>query len=216
VLNGDGRATPGSVTDVSGVSTGGRFLVLVTGYAAAGKTTIAPLLAKELDALWISRDRIHEMVYSGWQPEHPALTSESYDPRVGDSVFLEGSVVWRIFLWMLQLTTARTPVVADTPFNHDWNRSMFEAAAMEIEVPMIEVALHGDPGVLLDRARLRAASGQVHEIKARFSVNGARYYVSPYKPVLPANQVIDVDTTDLDRVDIFDVAVQVRARINRS
>ena len=32
-------------------------------------------------------------------------------------------MVWRIFLWMLQLTTARTPVVADTPFNHDWNRS---------------------------------------------------------------------------------------------
>jgi len=60
---------------------------LVTGHAAAGKTTIAEKLAEELDALWISRDRIHEMVYSGWEPHHPALSSETYDPQVGESVF---------------------------------------------------------------------------------------------------------------------------------
>ena len=41
---------------MSDVSPGSRFLVLVTGYAAAGKTTIAPLLAKELEALWISHN----------------------------------------------------------------------------------------------------------------------------------------------------------------
>lgn len=142
---------------MSSVSTGHRFLVLVTGYAAAGKTAIAPLLADELDALWVSRDRIHEMVYSGWEPHHPALTSETYDPRVSDSVFFGGSVVWNLFLWMLQRTTTRVTVVADTPFNHDWNRSMFEAAANEIELPIVEVALHGDPEVLLQRARLHAA-----------------------------------------------------------
>ena len=201
---------------MSEVSAGSRFLVLVTGYAAAGKTTIAPLLAKELEALWISRDRIHEMVYSGWEPQHPALTSETYDPRVGESVFQEGSVVWNIFLWMLQRTTHHTPVVADTPFNHDWNRRMFAVVATEIEVPMVEVALHGDPDVLLRRARLRAASGRVHEIKARFSVNGAAYYASPYRPVLAEDQVIRVDTTDLDAVNIPELAEQVRAGIDRA
>lgn len=200
-----------AVVDVSEA----RFLVLVTGYAAAGKTTIAPRLAEELDALWISRDRIHEMVYSGWEPEHPALTSETYDPRAGDSVYLEGSVVWSIFLWMLQRTTTRTPVVADTPFNHDWNRTMFEAAAADINVPMVEVALHGDPEVLLERARLRAVSGEVHEIKARFSVNGTAYYRSPYKPVLADEKVVRVDTTNLDRVNVASVAQQVRAQLGR-
>lgn len=35
------------------------FLVLVTGHAAAGKTTLAPKLAEELGAIWISRDTIH-------------------------------------------------------------------------------------------------------------------------------------------------------------
>jgi predicted kinase len=202
------------VTAVVGVPEA-RFLVLVTGYAAAGKTTIAPRLADELDALWISRDRIHEMVYSGWEPEHPALTSKTYDPRVGDSVYREGSVVWSIFLWMLQRTTTRTPVVADTPFNHDWNRTMFQAAAAEINVPMIEVALHGDPDVLRERARRRAASGEVHEIKARFSVNGAAYYQSPYKPVLEDEKVVHVNTTNLDRVDVESVAEQIRVHLGR-
>ena len=200
---------------MSEVSPGGRFLVLVTGYAAAGKTTIAPLLAEELEALWISRDRIHEMVYSGWEPQHPALTSETYDPRVGDSVFQEGSVVWNIFLWMLHRTTHHTPVVADTPFNHDWNRRMFAAVATEIEVPMVEVALHGDPDVLLRRARLRAASGRVHEITAKFSTNDASYYAPPYRPVLAEDQVIRVDTTDLEAVNVPEIAEQVRAGIRR-
>lgn len=185
----------------------------MTGFAAAGKTTIAPVLADRLDALWISRDRIHEMVYSGWEPKHPALFSESYAPRVGDSVYMEGSVTWSIFLWILQRTTTRTAVVADTPFNHDWNRSMFREAAASIDVPMVEVALQGDPDVLLERAVRRAASGDVHEIKAKFSVNGPEYYASRYQPVLPDDQVVHVDTTDIDGLNIDGVVEQVHARL---
>ncbi len=186
-----------------------RFLVLVTGYAAAGKTTLAPLLADELDALWLSRDRIHEMVYSGWEPQHPALTSPSYDPEVGGSTYREGAVVWNVFLWMLQRVTTRVPVVADTPFNHEWNRTMWAEAAREIAVPVVEVALVGDPDVLLQRARARAASGEVHEIKARFSVRPERYREGPYRPVLPDDRVVQVDTTDLARVDVAAIAESV-------
>ena len=187
-----------------------RFLVLVTGYAAAGKTTLAPMLAAELDALWISRDRMHEIVYSGWDPEHPALTSPTYDPEVGGSTFREGAVVWNLFLWMLQRVTTRVPVVADTPFNHDWNRTMFAEAAGRIDVPMVEVALVGDPDALLQRARTRAASGEVHEIKAKFSVKPDRYLSGPYQPVLPEDRVVRVDTTDLNRVDVAAMAESVR------
>ncbi len=133
------------------------------------------------------------MVYSGWEPHHPALSSETYDPQVGESVFFEGAVVWNIFLWTLQKVSARVPVVADTPFNHDWNRSMFEETAQTICVPIIEVALGGMGDVLLQRVRVRAASGEVH-VKAKFSVNPARY-TQPYHPVLPEDRAITVIPT---------------------
>jgi predicted kinase len=191
-----------------------RYLVLVTGYAAAGKTTLAPKIADELGALWISRDRIHEMVYSGWEPRHPALFQDDYDPRIADSTYYEGRVVWNIFLWMLQRTTTKTAVVADTPFNHDWNREMFHAAAELIQVPMVEVALHGHPKVLLERARRRAASRSVHEITARFSVNRDRYYSGDYEPILPADRVVKIDTTDLDAVEVPPIARAIRKKLN--
>lgn len=190
------------------------FLVLVTGHAAAGKTTLAPRLADELDALWISRDTIHEMVYSGWDPRHPSLSSEQYDPQIGESTYYEGAVVWRIFLWMLAKVTARVPVVADTPFNHEWNRAMFNEAAPGITVPMIEVALHGDPDVVLERARIRASAPGSHELN-RFAPNSTRHRSGPYQPVLESTHVIHVDTTDLDAVDIPDIARQVRDRLHR-
>lgn len=186
------------------------FLVLVTGHAAAGKTTLAPRLAAELDAIWLSRDTIHAKVYSGWEPAHPALTSNQYDPQIGDSTYYEGKVVWDLFLWMLTTVTPHQPVVADTPFNHAFNRDMYADASAAWDFPVVEVALHGDPATLLKRARRRAAQPGVHEIKARFSVRPERYE-QPYQPVLDSARVVAVDTTDLDAIDVAEVAASVRS-----
>lgn len=124
--------------------------------------------------------------------------------------------MWNIFLWIVQRVSARVPVVADTPFNHGWNRSMFLEAAKEIRVPIVEVALQGDLDVLLHRAQQRAASGEIHELKARFSVNPRWYYESRYRSVLPEEQVLRVDTTDLDGVDVDALAADVRDRLAAS
>ncbi len=104
-------------------------------------------------------------------------------------------------------------MVADTPFNHDWNRRMFRQAVKEINVPIIEVAFEGKPEVLLERARLRAASGERHEIKARFSVNPAGYYEAAYQPVVAEPQVLRVDTTELGSVDVGALASRVLALV---
>lgn len=195
----------------------GSFLVLVTGHAAVGKSTIAPLLARELDAVWISRDAIHERIYSGWEPRHPALFSEQYDPVIGGSTFAEGKVNWSIFLWVLQQVVSHAPVVADTPFNHAWGREMFAAAAANIAAPMLEVVLTGDPDVLLARARERAERamrGDGHEIKARFAGQNPRsYYEHPYEPVLDAARAITVDATDLGSVNVAEMAAMVRGQL---
>ena len=191
------------------MSTPSTFLVLVTGHAAAGKTTVAPQLADRLGATWISRDAIHSKVYSGWRPAHPALTSDQYDPQVDGNTYFEGAVVWDLFLWMLATVTPHHPVVADTPFNHPWNRDMFYEASASWTFPVVEVALHGDPATLLAMARHRAQQPGVHEIKARFSVRPEKYE-HPYQPVLDESRVVRVNSTNLDAVNPVDIATSVR------
>lgn len=182
----------------------------MTGHAAAGKTTFAPKLADELGAMWISRDTIHSKVYSGWKPAHPALSADHYDPQIGGNTYFEGGVVWDIFLWMLATVTPHHPVVADTPFNHPWNREMFYEQSASWTFPVVEVALHGNPTALLNRARRRAQQPGVHQIKARFSVRPEKYE-QPYQPVLDGSRVVRVDTTDLDAVNPTEIAEEVRA-----
>ena len=188
------------------------FLVLVTGHAAAGKTTVAEKLAEQLDATWISRDAIHAKVYSGWKPQHPALTAGHYDPQIDGNTFFEGGVVWDVFLWLLNRVVPHPPVVADTPFNHPWNRDLFYEAADGWSFPVVEVALDGDPATLLARARQRAQQPGVHPIKARFSVRPERYEKA-YQPVLAEERVVRVDTTDLDAVDVAGVAQRVLQQV---
>lgn len=191
------------------------FLVLVTGHAAAGKTTVAEQLAGHLDAIWISRDAIHAKVYSGWKPQHPALTTDHYDPQVDGNTFFEGGVVWDIFLSMLTAVAPHHPVVADTPFNHPWNRDMFQQEAAGWRFPVVEVALDGDPATLLSRARRRSQQPDVHQIKARFSVRPERYE-NAYRPVLAEDQVIHVDTTNLDDVNPAHFSHVIRNRLAES
>ena len=92
---------------------------------------------------------------------------------------------------------------------------MYAAASAAWDFPVVEVALHGDPVTLLDRARRRAAQPGVHEIKARFSVRPERYE-APYQPVLDPADVIAVDTTSLDAVDTAEVAASVRRLLSSS
>jgi len=139
------------------------------------------------------------------------LTADQYDPRVGEATFFEGRVVWSIFLWMLSRTSEHVPVVADTPFNHDWNRAMFGQARAEMAVPVVEVALNGDPEALHARAHKRARQPGVHAIKATFSLNPPAYYERAYRPVLPEQQVIGLDVSDLSSVNAPDVAARVRS-----
>ena len=121
-----------------------RYLVLVTGFAAAGKSTLAPRIANELGALWTaataSRDGLLRVGTAAPRtlPGHPRPPRRRLDILRGP-----GGVEH------LSLDAAtrhpKAAVVEDTPFNPGWNRAMFNDAAASITVPMVEVALHGEP-----------------------------------------------------------------------
>jgi hypothetical protein len=155
------------------------------------------------------------MVFDGWQPHHPA-TPDKYDPEVDGNTFDEGRVNWSIFLWMIEKIAPEVTVVAETPFNHSWNRDMFADVRGRLNIPIVEVALVGDAAALLARVRGRAERPGAHAIKARFSVAGAeRLLREPFQPVMDPARVIEVDTTDLDTVDVSKIASDVAQRVRR-
>jgi predicted kinase len=190
---------------------GERFVLLVTGHPGAGKSTLGPRIADELDAVCISRDAIHQSVFDGWEPHHPATKSQ-YDLVVNGSTFSEGKVNWGLFLWMIETVSRRVGVVAESPFNSQLVRDRFLAVSAHWGVPVAEVALVGEPGALMERVRARAMAADAHVIKARFTVDGAeRLLEHPYVPVLDPARVVHVDTTDLGAVDVPAVARAARA-----
>lgn len=190
------------------------FVVLLTGHPAAGKSTLARPLASALRAVCLSKDQVRFRVFDGWKPSHPRLGGQEL--RVGTSVFDEDAVVWSTFFWAVRETVEVAPVVAETAMTRTQNRVEVASFVTSLDVPAVEVLLSAPPEALIKRHQGRLAKPETHAAYRQFPTGTAdRLLGKPYKPLLDARAVVDVDATVPSEIDVQDLAHRVRQRVSR-
>jgi predicted kinase len=190
----------------------GRFIVLLTGHPASGKSTLAGPLARALSAVCLSKDQVRYRVFDGWRPEHPVF-SRTPILQVGDAHFDEDRVVWSIYFWAIDAAVAIAPVVAETAMTRQVNRDDMSRFLATLDVPVIEVVLRPSLDTLLQRYEARRESPHAHRIYRTFPPGTeSTLLAEPYQPLLESRRVIEV-TGDSSNIDVSELATNVKEHL---
>jgi predicted kinase len=168
-----------------------RALVVVTGLAASGKTTVAQPLAEALDVPLVAKDVIKEALFE----------------TVGT-----GDHEWT---WLLS-RAADAALVRIAPgldaavLDNYWRPETIEALSTAVAAPIVEVYCRVDPAVAAERflARVRHA-GHGDAERDPDDVRRAAVAVASRFPIKTLGPVVEVDTAS--PVDIAAVAADVVA-----
>jgi predicted kinase len=163
--------------------------VLVSGFPAAGKSSLSKRLGGDLGFVVVCRDRLVgdsglRNVQSFLPPERSALIPAATDRLVD---FMTDAVL-----------NAGHGVIIDNNFNWPEQRAHVRRLLDRRRCPRVEVCLWGDPGVLKARYAARADPLMDEYLSGVFDVAVAR----PREPVLASpDSVFEFDTSDLSDLE---------------
>jgi predicted kinase len=175
-------------------------LILVAGAPASGKTTIARRLARALRLPLICKDTLKESLF-----DHLGTGDREWSRRLGYGV------VQAMYALAGEILAAGASLILESTFVHPDTPAELQELLRATGARLFVVYCHAAPQVLSARfnARTRADRhpGHLDETTATpATFAGARW---PDRPAYPG-QVIDVDTTDFDAVDIDAIVRRVR------
>ena len=184
-------------------STNKSHLIVVTGRPAAGKTTLAKFLAKELGLPLVSKDSIREVLFDqlGWKD------------RAWAQLLGRASINLMFYFAEAQLE-AGCSLIMDNSFAPTLSTARFQAFQIQYKTGIIQIVCNADAETLFRRFYDRARSGDRHlghgdeavldELRANLSKE-----LSQIMDL--GGPVISVDTTDFTQVDHGAIARQVEA-----
>jgi len=175
-------------------------LVVVSGPAGSGKTTLAHRLARAVACPAIVRDEIKEGM---------AHTAGDYTPEVADELALSASSAF--FETLRFLIERGVTVVAEAAFqDHVWTpnlASLAKLAAIRV------IQCHTDPGTATGRIAERAATRQAHPDRALLAaLRQDEGYFSGFRRVVIDAPSLDVDTTDGYRPSLGEIVAFAQTR----
>ena len=127
------------------------MLLIVNGYPASGKTTLARALSRELRWPVVTKDVIKEQLFD-------RLGATDYQ----DSKRLGIAAIEVMFMVAGELLAVGTSAIIESPLIPSYDDARVRALERETDCLTVQVVLTGDPDVLFERYRTRAERGERH------------------------------------------------------
>jgi len=168
-------------------------LIITTGRPAAGKSTLAKWLSKELGIPFFSKDNIREVLFEGlgWK-------DRKWGQRLG-----RVSIDIMFYLADMQLE-AGCSVILDNSFDPSLSAARFRALKTKYGIETIQIVCDSVKETLFNRFRERAIAGHRHQGHGDNDVlEDLRIYLAKEQSLVMGigGTIIEVDTTDFSKVD---------------
>lgn len=174
-------------------------LVIITGLPASGKTTIGKELARRKNIPFISKDDIKEHMFDGlgWKDREwsKKIGLASYD---------------LLYYFTEALLRAGTTFILESNFKPEFDNQKFATLSEKYDFDVVQILCKADGEVLFERFKKRSESGQRHPghvDTGNYDEFKKSLLSGRCEPLSLSGNVIEVDTTDFDKVDL-DVLLQ--------
>ncbi|HRW06316.1 MAG TPA: AAA family ATPase [Caldilineaceae bacterium] len=177
-------------------------IILITGYPATGKTTLARVLATELGLPLLHRDGMKETLADtlGWSDDEWSLKL--------------GAATWELLYHLVDtLLRANVSQVVESNFSPKHASPRWQQIYQQYQPQILQLRCEADPDLVIDRFHARVAAGDRHPIH-RYATD-----TTGYRAVLAQGHLgwievpgerISIDTGALDSADYPSVATRLR------
>lgn len=178
------------------------WLLVVTGRPAAGKSTLAKWLGKQLSIPVYSKDDIKEILFDqlGWRD------------REWSKLLGRASVELLYYLAQTQLEHGKS-VILDNAFHPELASAKLQTIQKQYQANVLQIICNADADALFERFKQRAESGLRHA--GHVDKQSLAEYHSNLQKEQPlhldlAGAIIQVDTTDFASLQYKEVLQEVR------
>src|SRR6266498_1211609 len=180
-------------------------MIIITGRAAAGKSTLAKWLSHELKLPLVSKDNIREELFDrlGWK-------DRKWAQELG-----KASVDMMFYFAQAELEVGHS-IIMDNSFYPPVSNPRFQALKEQYHAESIQIVCDSDRETLFQRFKARADSGSRHPGHGDQDVLEELYENLAHNssPILEiGGSVIKVDTTDIAKVDYREILKQVKSSL---
>ncbi|MEK6754108.1 MAG: AAA family ATPase [Chloroflexota bacterium] len=182
-------------------------LIITTGRPAAGKSTLAKWLSKELGIPFFSKDNVREVLF-----ESLGSKDRKWAQTLGRT-----SIDIIFYLAEMQFE-ADCSVILDNSFDPSLSASRFQALKEKYGIETIQIVCDSDQETLFNRFRERAITGNRHQGHGDNDVlEDLRIYLGKEQSLVMdiGGTIIEVDTTDFSKVDYQAILNDVKLAIQK-